>query len=70
MIDKYNCDNKISIGSRNYLGIIAANLFDCLREFDKIEVDQIFAEGFSEDGIGLAIMNRLRKAAGYNVVEA
>lgn len=69
MMDKYNCDIKISIGSRNYLGIIAANLFDCLREFDKIEVDQIFAEGFSEDGIGLAIMNRLRKAAGYNVIE-
>lgn len=69
-IGEYIADSVISIGSKNSLGIIAANLFDCLREFDKIEVDYIFAEGFTEDGIGLAIMNRLKKAAGHNVVEA
>jgi L-threonylcarbamoyladenylate synthase len=68
-IGKYNADSIISIGSKNSMGIIAANLFDCLREFDKIEVDQIFSEGFSEDGIGMAIMNRLKKAAGYNIIE-
>lgn len=68
-IGKYEGNAIISIGSRNSPGIIAANLFDCLREFDKIEVDYIFAEGFPEDGIGLAIMNRLKKAAGNSVVE-
>lgn len=67
--EKYIVKNKISTGSRKEFGIIAANIFDCLREFDKIDVDCIFAEGFNEDGIGLAIMNRLKKAAGFNILE-
>jgi L-threonylcarbamoyladenylate synthase len=67
--ENYSSKYKLSIGSRKHLGIIAANLFDCLREFDKIDVNYIFAEGFSEEGLGLAIMNRLKKAAAYNVVE-
>jgi L-threonylcarbamoyladenylate synthase len=47
---------------------IAKNLFLTLREFDKERVDLILAEGVEEKGLGLAIMNRLRKAAGYNVI--
>lgn len=68
-IGEYISKYKISIGSRRSLGIIAANLFDCLREFDKIDIDYIYSEGFEEDGLGLAIMNRLKKAAGYNIHE-
>lgn len=69
-IKEYNANIKISVGDRKESGIIAANLFDVLREFDKIDdVDYIYAEGFSEEGLGLAIMNRLKKAAGYNVIE-
>jgi L-threonylcarbamoyladenylate synthase len=48
---------------------IAKNLFLTLREFDKERVDLILAEGVEEKGLGLAIMNRLRKAAGYNVIK-
>lgn len=68
-VKNYKADCVLSIGSRKYPGIIAANLFDCLREFDKIDVDYLYAEGFSEEGLGLAIMNRLKKAAGYNIIE-
>lgn len=68
-IGLYTSKQKLSVGSVKNPGIIAANLFDSLREFDKIDVDYIFAEGFSEEGLGLAIMNRLKKAAGYNVLE-
>ena len=32
--------------------------------FDHTAVDVIFAEGFGDDGLGIAIMNRLNKAAG------
>ncbi len=32
-------------------------------------VDVILAEGVPSNGLGMAIMNRLRKAAAYNVVE-
>lgn len=68
-INKYSGQFKISVGSRKEPGIIAANLFDCLRKFDKIDIDCIYAEAFNEEGINLAIMNRLKKAAGYNIVD-
>jgi L-threonylcarbamoyladenylate synthase len=40
-----------------------------LREFDIENVDVIIAEGIPNEGLGLAVMNRLRKAAGYNIVK-
>ena len=47
---------------------LAADLFYLLRDFDRTQPDLILAEGVDEDGIGLAIMNRLRKAAGYQLI--
>lgn len=47
---------------------VARNVFRALRELDKRGVDVIIAEGIEERGLGLAVMNRLRKAAGYHVV--
>ena len=37
-----------------------------LREFDSIGVDIIYSEAFPEDDLGLAIMNRMNKAAGHH----
>lgn len=42
---------------------IASHLYDGLRTFKSGNVDVIVAEAFAEDGIGQAIMNRLKKAA-------
>lgn len=42
---------------------IQRNLFSALRDADTENVDVIFVEGVEEDGEGLAIMNRLSKAA-------
>ena len=47
---------------------LAADLFYLLRDFDRTQPDVILAQGVNEDGIGLAIMNRLRKAAGYQII--
>ena len=47
---------------------LAADLFYLLRDFDRTQPDVILAEGVDEGGIGLAIMNRLRKAAGYQLI--
>ncbi|MCL1863936.1 MAG: L-threonylcarbamoyladenylate synthase [Defluviitaleaceae bacterium] len=47
---------------------MARNLFACLREFDKIGVDKIYAETVCEKGIGVAIMDRMRKAAEGRVI--
>ena len=57
------------IGSRENEAEIAAGLFDALRYFDEIGAEYIYAEAFSEGGIGQAIMNRLMKAAGYHIVK-
>ena len=56
-------------GSRSRPEQLAVNLFTLLRQFDEQEVDIIFAEGISEQGIGLAVMNRLRKAAGFQIIK-
>lgn len=56
------------IGSRENEAEIAAGLFDALRSFDEIGADFIYAEAFSEGGLGQAIMNRLMKAAGYHII--
>lgn len=53
-----------SLGDELNLSELAANLYIGLREFDKTMVDIIIAEGYEEDGVGLAIMNRMKKAAG------
>lgn len=47
---------------------LAENLFYLLRDFDRLQPDVILAEGVDESGIGLAVMNRMRKAAGYQLV--
>jgi L-threonylcarbamoyladenylate synthase len=59
-----------SLGSRFNLPAIAQNLFRLLREVDAENVDVILAEGVSAEGLGLAVMNRLRKASGYHIVKA
>ena len=57
-----------SLGSRFDPEALARNLFAVLREFDTLGVDVIVAEGLPTDGLGLAIMNRLRRASGYTIV--
>lgn len=57
----------LKFGTRENPATTAASLFSRLREFDQLQVDVILAEGLETTGIGLAIMNRLRRAAGEKV---
>jgi L-threonylcarbamoyladenylate synthase len=66
----YEADVVKSLGSRRNVDAMAANLFRLLREFDEENVDVIVAESVPTEGLGLAVMNRLRKASGYNIVKA
>ena len=66
----YRADVVKSLGSRSDLAVIAKNLFKLLREFDFDGVDVIIAEGVPAEGLGLAVMNRLRKASGYKIFRA
>jgi L-threonylcarbamoyladenylate synthase len=67
---KYDADMIKSLGSRFNLDAVAQNLFRLLREFDAEGVDVIVAESVPAEGMGLAVMNRLRKASGYDIVKA
>jgi L-threonylcarbamoyladenylate synthase len=69
-VGDYRADVAKSFGSRSDLRVIAKNLFRVLREFDLEGVDVIVAEGIPSEGLGLAVMNRLRKASGYKIVKA
>jgi L-threonylcarbamoyladenylate synthase len=69
-VGTYRADVVKSLGSRGDLAGIARNLFRLLREFDLEGVDVIVAEGLPVEGLGLAVMNRLRKASGYSIIKA
>ncbi|HHV62919.1 MAG TPA: threonylcarbamoyl-AMP synthase [Firmicutes bacterium] len=58
----------VSSGTRQDLSTIASKIFALLRQFDDDGVDVILVEGVDERGLGFAIMNRLRKAAGGRVI--
>ncbi len=66
--DAYKGDYILSLGSRNKLEDIASNLFRTLRQFDELGVDIVLAEGYDTVRMGKAIMNRLNKAAGYQII--
>ncbi len=65
----YEADVVKSLGSRRNLDAMAANLFRLLRDFDTENINIIIAESVPTEGLGLAVMNRLRKASGYNIVK-
>lgn len=65
---KYDIGVVKSLGSRSNLAEIARSMFKLLRDFDREGVDVILAEGVPSTGLGLAVMNRLRKASGYNII--
>lgn len=48
----------------------AQRLFDALRAFDTTQVKEIYAQCPDNQGLGLAIANRLKKAAAFHVIEA
>jgi L-threonylcarbamoyladenylate synthase len=66
----YEADVVKSLGSRFNLALVAQNLFRLLREVDAENVGVIVAEGVPSEGLGLAVMNRLRKASGYHIIKA
>lgn len=58
----------LCIGRRSEEETVARHLYEVLRRFDELGMDIIYSESFSDSGIGQAIMNRLLKAAGHQVI--
>jgi L-threonylcarbamoyladenylate synthase len=66
--DALRADTVAVCGSLDDLESIAHGLYAALREFDEAGADFIVAQACPEDGIGAAIMNRLRKAAADRII--
>ena len=64
----YNQGEVVSIGTRSDEDSIARHLYSILRQFDDMDVDMIYSESFATPRIGQAIMNRLLKSAGHQVI--
>ncbi|WP_035099967.1 L-threonylcarbamoyladenylate synthase [Aneurinibacillus terranovensis] len=63
--ERYPAEHTVlACGKRTDLLTVAHHLYDVLRQFDERHVDLILAETFPEKGVGVAVMNRLGKAAG------
>ncbi len=58
------------LGPAHDKGEQARRVFDALRAFDSTAVPAIWAQCPDPAGIGLAVANRLNKAAGFHIVEA
>lgn len=65
----YNKGTVVSLGSRCHIDDISKNLFRVLRSFDNLDIDIILCESFDEIGVGTAIMNRLKKSAGFDILK-
>lgn len=66
--ERYVRGEVVSIGARQDEDAIARHLYGILREFDERGVDVIYSESFATPRIGQAIMNRLLKAAGHQII--
>ena len=56
-------------GSQNDESSQAQRLFAALRELDKLGAEKVYAHGPSREGVGLAVYNRLIRAAGFDELE-
>ena len=61
-------DNKlIAIGKKDDQATQASRLFSALRDADKLEADIIYAHLPTKNGIGLALYNRMIRAAAHTI---
>jgi L-threonylcarbamoyladenylate synthase len=56
-------ESVLVLSSKGDLTEAASNLFQAIRKLDKMNLDLILAEPVPENGLGVAVMDRLRKAS-------
>lgn len=67
--EKDSFKNNIVLGKRDDEAAHAHRLFTCLREADEDGYTRVYAHCPREEGIGLAVYNRILRAAAFNVIE-
>lgn len=69
-VSLYNNGIVKCVGARSDEDSIARHLFDVLRQFDDLGVTRIYSEELDTPRMGMAVMNRLLKAAAHRIIEA
>lgn len=59
----------LSFGGEDDHAAQAERLFDLLRELDRLGAKKVYVHAPATDGVGLAVYNRLIRAAGFHIVE-
>ncbi len=57
------------LGSQDDLGSVARHLYGALRRCDQEDIKVIYLEACSAEGLGMAVMNRMYKASGSNLIK-
>jgi len=70
MFDDYAISNPnvVKFGSSEDYETQAARLYDALRTFDDMDITEIYAQVPQEHGLGYAVANRIKKAAGDRIL--
>ncbi len=66
-IEVFGDRNMICIGSPNDIKSVAREFYSSLLASENIEADTAYMQAFPQDGVGLAVMNRALRAAGFNI---
>lgn len=67
-IGLYHNEWVLDLGPQGNFEIMATRLYQLLRFCDQLPVEIIYIEGIETAGVGLAVANRIQKAAGGNVI--
>lgn len=59
----------IVLGAENDMEMQAHNLFTALRQADKLGAETVYAHCPNREGVGLAIYNRIIRAAGFTIIQ-
>ena len=62
----YGARNAADLGPDEWAA--AHNIFAVLRQADADSVTRVFSESYPQSGVGLAVMNRMARAAGFDIV--
>ncbi len=65
----YPAEAASAYGAESEPETLARNLFAALRELDREDVETIYARCPEATGVGMAVANRLQKAAGFQIVK-
>ena len=60
---------KIPYGEKSDTAALAKNLFSVLREVDGMGAEKVYVHAPDKDGVGLAVYNRLIRAAAFKVIK-